>query len=373
MENKLYVTKSRLPDKEKFFRRLEEIFQTAWITNHGCHVRNLERSLCDYLDVDELLLCNNGTTALMLALQCAGLAGKKIALTPYTYVATLSAILWMGCTPVFVDVDPETMCLSPEKLRKCLQDSPDIAGVLPVHVYGLACDVEALDVICRENGTTLIYDAAQAFGCRYAGKGLLNYGDYSICSFHATKLFHTAEGGCVVSHSAAAQQALSRARAFGHEGDTHYCLGINAKMSELHAVMGLSLLPGTEEEIDRRKYVHAAYDALLTSVDLAFPRRSSKLDWNYAYYPVLLPDENSILRVQEALAAQDIYTRRYFYPALNTLPYLKAEWQVSCPVAENLASRALCLPLYGDLEEKQIVRIAASLGKALAGLSLGKE
>ena len=372
MQDKLYVTKSRLPDKENFFRRLEEIFQTAWITNHGCHVRNLEMSLCDYLDVDELLLCNNGTTALMLALQCAGLAGKKIALTPYSYVATLSAILWMGCTPVFVDVDPETMCLSPEKLRKCLQDSPNIAGVLPVHVYGLACDVESLGSICRENGLTLIYDAAQAFGSRYAGKSLLDYGDYSICSFHATKLFHTAEGGCVVSHSTAAHQALSRARAFGHEGDTHYCLGINAKMSELHAVMGLSLLPGTEEEIALRKRVHAVYDSLLSGAGLSFPPLCAKLDWNYAYYPVLLPDEDSLLRVQGALAAQDIYTRRYFYPALNTLPYLKAEWQVSCPVAENLASRALCLPLYGDLEEKQIVRIAASLGKALADPPQGK-
>lgn len=272
----------------------------------------------------------------------------------------------MGCTPVFVDVDPETMCLSPEKLRKCLQDSPDIAGVLPVHVYGLACDVEALGAICRENGLTLMYDAAQAFGCRYDRKGLLNYGDYSICSFHATKLFHTAEGGCVVSHSASAHQALSRARAFGHEGDTHYCLGINAKMSELHAAMGLSLLPGTDEEISRRKHVHAAYDTLLAGMNLAFPMRSSKLDWNYAYYPILLPDEGSLLRVQDALAQQDIYTRRYFYPALNTLPYLKTEWQISCPVAENLASRALCLPMYGDLEEEQVARIAVSLGRALA-------
>lgn len=372
MENKIYVTKSRLPDKECFFRQLESIFQTAWITNNGCHVINLEKALCDYLKTDNLLLCNNGTTALMLALQCAGLAGKKIALTPYSYVATLSAILWMGCTPVFVDVDPETMCLSPEKLRKCLQDSPDIAGVLPVHVYGLACDVESLGSICRENGLTLIYDAAQAFGSRYAGKSLLDYGDYSISSFHATKLFHTAEGGCVVSHSTAAHQALSRARAFGHEGDTHYCLGINAKMSELHAVMGLSLLPGTEEEIALRKRVHAVYDSLLSGAGLSFPPLCAKLDWNYAYYPVLLPDEDSLLRVQGALAAQDIYTRRYFYPALNTLPYLKAEWQVSCPVAENLASRALCLPLYGDLEEKQIVRIAASLCKALADPPQGK-
>lgn len=365
MDNKVYVTKTRLPEKECFFRQLEDTFQTAWVTNNGCHVKNLERSLCEYLEVNELLLCNNGTTALMLALHCAGLAGKKIALTPYTYVATLSAILWMGCTPVFVDVDPETMCLSPERLCKCLQHTPDIAGVLPVHVYGLACDVEALGDICRKNGLTLVYDAAQAFGSCYDGKSLLSYGDYSICSFHATKLFHTAEGGCVVSHSAAAHQALARARAFGHEGDIHYCLGINAKMSELHAAMGLSLLPGTEEEIAQRKRAHAAYDALLAGTALSFPRFSSKLNWNHAYYPVLLPDEASLLRVQGDLAEQEIFTRRYFYPALNTLPYIKAEWQASCPVAEDLALRALCLPLYGDLAEKQIVRIANSLESAL--------
>ena len=238
--------------------------------------------------------------------------------------------------------------------------------MLPVHVYGLACDVESLDGICRENGLALVYDAAQAFGSRYAGKSLLDYGDYSICSFHATKLFHTAEGGCVISHSAAAQQALSRARAFGHEGDTHYSLGINAKMSELHAAMGLLLLPGTEEEIAQRKRVHAMYDTLLAGMDLSFPEIDANLDWNYAYYPVLLPDEKSLLRVHDALAAQDVYTRRYFYPALNTLPYIKPEWQTVCPVAENLASRALCLPFYGDLEEEQIVRIATSLGNALA-------
>ena len=365
MKNKVYVTKSRLPDKEYFFRQMEDIFQTAWITNNGCHVKNLETSLRDYLGVDELLLCNNGTTALMLALQCAGLAGKKIALTPYTYVATLSAMLWMGCTPVFVDVDPDTMCLSPELLRKCIQNSPDIAGVIPVHVYGLACNVEALGDICRENGLTLIYDAAQAFGSRYGGKSLLDFGDYSICSFHATKLFHTAEGGCVVSHTSSAHQALSRARAFGHEGDTHYCLGINAKMSELHAIMGLSLLPGTNNEIAQRKQVHAIYDDLLTGASIAFPSWDSKLEWNYAYYPVLLPDENTLLRVQDELAKQEIYTRRYFYPALNSLPYLKAQWQSPCPVAEKLASCALCLPLYGDLDENHVVRIATSLMNAL--------
>lgn len=366
MQGKIYVTKSRLPDKEYFFRQLESIFQTAWITNNGCQVKNLEKALCDYLKIDELLLCNNGTTALMLALQCAGLSGKKIALTPYSYVATLSAILWMGCTPVFVDVDPETMCLSPEKLRKCLQDTPDIAGVLPVHVYGLACDVESLDGICREYGLPLIYDAAQAFGSCYAGKSLLDYGDYSICSFHATKMFHTAEGGCVVSHNADAQLALSRQRAFGHEGDTHFCLGINAKMSELHAAMGLALLPGTEEEIALRKRVHTVYDSLLSGAGLNFPIIAPELDWNYSYYPLLLPDEKSLLKVSDALAAQGIFTRRYFYPALNTLPYIKPEWQYDCPVAENLASRALCLPLYGDLEDEQIVKIATCLGNALS-------
>lgn len=367
MQHPLYVTKTRLPEPETFSRLCNDIFQRAWLTNNGQCVQELERNLLEYLGVSHVLACNNGTIALMLALQCAGLAGKKVAVTPYTYVATLSALLWLRCVPVFVDIEPDTLCLSPELLRKRFQQEPDIAGALPVHIYGLACDVERLDAVCREYGAVLIYDAAQAFGSRYHGKSLLGYGDYSICSFHATKIFHTAEGGCVVSHSADAHNALSLARAFGHVNDTHYSLGINGKMSELHAAMGLALLPGTNTEIERRKEARAAYDAALEGLPLQRPTIREGLDWNNAYYPVLLPDEDCRVRAEQTLKERGIHPRRYFYPALNTLPYLQEEWRASCPVAEDAARRVLCLPMYGGLTDKEAGQVASCMHAALRG------
>lgn len=363
-KNPIYVTKTILPELESFSRRCRDIFQRAWITNNGQCVQEFEHALTEYLGVSHVLACNNGTTALMLAIQCAGLAGKKVAVTPYTYVATLSALLWLHCTPVFVDIEPDTLCLSPELLRQRFQKEPDIAGVLPVHIYGLACDVESLGAICREYGAVLIYDAAQAFGSRYQGKSLLDYGDYSICSFHATKIFHTAEGGCIISHNADAHNVLSLARAFGHINDTHYILGINGKMSELHAAMGLSLLPGTDAEIARRRHLHAMYDAALAELCLVRPVHREGLEHNHAYYPVLFPDEASLLRAQRVFNEQDVYPRRYFYPALNTLPYLKAEWRSPCPVAEQAAQRALCLPVYGALSPEDATTVAALLTRA---------
>lgn len=366
MQHPIYVTKTRLPEPEAFSRLCKDIFQRVWLTNNGQCVRELEHSLTEYLGVSHVLACNNGTTALMLAIQCAGLAGKKVAVTPYTYVATLSALLWLHCIPVFVDIDPDTLCLSPELLRKRFQQEPDIAGVLPVHIYGLACGVESLGAICREYEAVLIYDAAQAFGSRYRGQSLLEYGDYSICSFHATKVFHTAEGGCVVSHSADAHKALSLARAFGHINDTHYSLGINGKMSELHAAMGLSLLPGTDAEIARRKELRAMYNAVLDDLPLKRPAIRHGLDWNNAYYPILLPDEACRVRVEQALAVRNIYPRRYFYPALNTLPYLNAAWRTVCPVAEDVAQRILCLPMYGDIWDDAMARTAQALHAALS-------
>lgn len=354
-----------MPDPQRFFRLCADCFESLWVTNNGALVRQLERELKRYLGIPSLLVCNNGTTALMLALRCAGLAGKKVAVTPYTYVATLSALLWIGCTPAFVDVEPDTLCLSPDLLRQRLREEPDIAGVLPVHVYGLAGDVEGLEEVCREHGVPVVYDAAQAFGSRYRGASLLDRGEYSICSFHATKVFHTAEGGCVVARGQQALRELALARAFGHVNDDHYSLGINGKLSELHAAMGLSLLEGTGEEIRRRGELRAMYDEALAGLPLERPALRAGLEWNNAYYPVLLPDGASRERVEKALAERKIHPRRYFYPALNRLPYLREEWRRACPVAEGAAERVLCLPLYGALGEDAPESIAAVIRQTL--------
>ena len=365
MKQAVQVTKARLPRREDFHAKCDAIFDAAWFTNNGPCVRRLEQELSAYLGTPHLLTCANGTLALMLALHCAGLAGKKVAVTPYTYVATLSSLLWLGCTPVFIDIDPESLCLSPRLLRRELDADPDIAGVLPVHIYGLACDVEALGALCKERGLALIYDAAQAFGSRKNGKSLLDHGDYSICSFHATKLFHTVEGGCVIAHGEDELRALSLARAFGHVNDDHFALGINAKLSELHAAMGLTLLPGTDAEIKKRRRLHAVYDDALNGLDLAYPSRDSGQEWNFAYYPVLLPDAKCRERAHAALNAAGINPRRYFYPALNTLPYLAPECRRPCPVAEDAARRVLCLPMYGDLEEEVVATAAKAIANAL--------
>ena len=366
MDDAVLVTRTSVPEFAAFSVMLQEIFASGWLTNDGKWVRQLESALSDYLGCPQLIVCNNGTTALMLALHCAGLRGKKVAVTAYTYVATLSAILWMGCTPVFVDVDPQTLRMSPDSLARAFANHPDIAGVLPVHIYGLACDDQALSALCREHHAALIYDAAHAFGSTYQGHSLLDFGDYSICSFHATKLFHTVEGGCVVAHSEQAREKLTLARAFGHRGDTHYTLGINAKMSELHAAMGLCLLPRIATEIAQRRALHAVYDEALAGVPLLRPRSAAGLDWNYAYYPVLLPDGAALKRVFASLAAENIHPRRYFYPALTTLPYVQ-QWQRPCPVAEDVARRMLCLPLYGGLPAQTARHIAAVLGAQVLG------
>lgn len=368
MGKNIEVTKSRVPEINCFSKKCGEIFESGWLTNNGSCVRELEESLRNYLSLQNILTCNNGTTALMLAIQCAGLAQKKVVLTPYTYVATLSALLWMGCTPVFVDVEPDTLCLSPDLLRLRLRAEPDIAGVLPVQIYGLACDVDEIGKICREAGTKLIYDAAQAFGSRYNGRSLLDYGDFSICSFHATKVFHTTEGGCVTCQSGKDYEDLALARAFGHVGDVHYSLGINGKMSELHAAVGLELLPGTQEEILRRGKLSAVYDMGLEGLNMTRLAIRQGLEWNNAYYPILLPDEQHRFLIERALKGHGVHPRRYFYPSLNTLPYLNQKYKVTCPVAEDAVQRILCLPMFGDLEESDVHNIANCIRNVLRNM-----
>ncbi|MBQ7617464.1 MAG: DegT/DnrJ/EryC1/StrS family aminotransferase, partial [Desulfovibrio sp.] len=236
---------------------------------------------------------------------------------------------------------------------------------LAVHIYGLSCNLKELEDCCKNHTIPLVYDAAQAFGSKLADKSLLSFGNYSICSFHATKIFHTGEGGCIVCHSRDDYEHLSKIRAFGHVGDEHYQLGINGKMSEIHAAMGLALLQGTAKEIEKRKQVHSWYEQTLRELQLNRPSIPNELDWNYGYYPILLSNESTRLLVEKKLKEKDIHPRRYFYPALNTLPYLKESWRTPCPVAEDAARRVLCLPMYGDLSQKIVMLIADCIQKAL--------
>lgn len=355
------VTKAVSPPTEELLTMVAQIAESRFFTNNGMFVRKLEGQLSSTLNLPFVRLCSSGTMALQLAIRGLQLHGKKVFVTPFTYVATLSALLWEGCTPVFVDIDPEDLCLSPEKLRQAATAHPDAKGVLPVHIYGNACDIAAIDAIAQEFDLQVLYDASHAFGCEYNGTSLLGYGDCSVCSLHATKIFHTAEGGCIVSRSSNLNEDISLKRAFGHVDDTHHSLGINGKMSELHAAVGLANLPLYKDEIARRKVLAAQYDSLLTTSSLLCPTMRAGVTPNYAYYPLLLPTEKVLHEATTLMKAKDIYPRRYFYPSLNTLPYLPEEAKVSCPVAESSARRVLCLPLFGDMDPAYVDEISQIL------------
>lgn len=353
----VHVTRSALPPLDMYLDCVRDIFTSRWLTNQGAYATRLEQELLNFLHIPSLCLCANGTLALQLALRLLGLNGKKVITTPFTYVATLSALLWEGCTPVFADIDPHSLCIDPQEVERCLKKHPDTAGLLPVHVYGNACDVQALAELAAQYDLKVLYDAAHAFGSLLNGNSLFSFGHASTGSFHATKLFHSVEGGCVVAPDTQAKETLSLLRAFGHINDTHICLGINAKMSELHAAMGLCLLPQVPDMLKRRARLAALYNEALaqSSTGLRRPTLAPGLTWNHAYYPVIFPDSATCIRVITALKKRNIHPRRYFYPSLTKLPYIQG---VSCPIAEDIAERVLCLPFWPDMEEELIFEIS---------------
>jgi dTDP-4-amino-4,6-dideoxygalactose transaminase len=282
---------------------------------------------------------------------CRSHSEGDIITTPFSYVATTSAILWERCKPVFVDIEPNTFTIDATKIESAI--TADTKAILAVHVFGYPCDAEAIDRIAKKHGLRVIYDAAHAFGVTYKGKSLLSYGDVSVCSFHATKLFHTIEGGSVIAGDREISKKLDLIKRFGHTGDEHHMLGINAKASEFQAAMGLCNLKYIERIIDARKSVSLLYDMLLAGV-LQRPQVPNGIEYNYAYYPVVFENEAQLLRAMASLEKIGVYPRRYFYPSLNTLPYI-TETQ-KCPVSEYIAKRIICLPLYADIEAAIIWR-----------------
>ncbi|AYA37127.1 DegT/DnrJ/EryC1/StrS family aminotransferase [Hymenobacter oligotrophus] len=348
------VTKTFLPPLEEYHKLLNGIWERGWLTNEGPLVERLEEVLKQELGVKHLFFVSNGTLALQLAIKALALKGDIIT-TPFSYVATTSSIVWEGCRPVFVDICPETLCLDPAQIESAI--TPDTRAILATHVFGTPCDVEAIARIASRHNLRVIYDAAHAFGVSHLGQSVLNSGDVSTLSFHATKLFHTGEGGAVITTNDELAHRLSYMRNFGHNGPNQFIgLGINAKNSELHAAMGLSVLPYVPQLMQRRQALSALYDALLTPLDLQRPMLPAGASSNYSYYPVLFRSEEQLLTAVAALNSHDIYPRRYFYPALTNLPYTQGA--AACPVAASVASRVLCLPLYYELAEAQVEQIA---------------
>lgn len=354
------VTKSYLPPIEEYIKRLEKIWASGWLTNNGEMVRELESKLAEYLGVPYIHYVSNGTIAIQIALRAMEIQGEVIT-TPFSYVATTNSILWEHCQPVFVDIDARTLCIDPQKIEASITDRTQ--AILAVHVYGYPSDVDAIAAIAKKHNLKVIYDAAHAFGCTLNGSSLLNYGDLSTLSFHATKLFHTVEGGAIVAHTSQMADTINKIKSFGHLGDEYYTLGVNGKNSEFHAAMGLCVLPNVASIIQRRRAICEIYDTELNGLEISFSNIPENYQYNYAYYPVLFPNEGLLLAVKQALNTIQVNPRRYFYPSLNTLPFLQTK--PSCPISEEISSRVLCLPLYDSLEKQDVVRISTLITEVL--------
>lgn len=345
------VTQPFLPRFEEYEHYLRQIWERKWLTNNGPLVQELEQKLKDYLGVRHLLYVNNGTIALQIALKALAVKGEVIT-TPFSYVATTNSILWEGCKPVFADIKPSDYNIDPDKIEALITD--DTVAILATHVYGNPCDVEAIEKIAAQYNLKVIYDGAHAFGATYKDKQVLSFGDITTCSFHATKIFHTIEGGAIITNNDELANTMTLYRQFGHIGDDHFSIGINGKNSEFHAAMGLCLLPRIEEFIQKRTAVAEQYTALLSGLPVAVPQALDGTGYNYSYYPIILDSEERLTRIKNLLQQNQVNTRRYFYPSLNHLPQFTGE---PCPVSESVSVRALALPMFYELGSADIQRI----------------
>ena len=346
------VTKTFLPPIEEYNKQVQRAWDNQWLTNRGELVLELEEKLRDYLSVSNIIVTNNGTVPLQIALKLLGQQGEIIT-TPFSYVATTAAIVWENCTPVFVDIHPDYLTIDETKIEAAITEKT--TAILATHVFGNPCNVEAIEAIAIKHNLKVIYDAAHSFGVTYKCKSIFDYGDISTCSFHATKLFHTGEGGAMFANNADLQHQLFYSHNFGHNGPlAFHGLGINGKISELQAAMGLAVLPYMETILDERKNVVDYYNQNLEFSKLRPLKIRENTLWNYGYYPVIFESEAQLLKVEKALNDNQIYPRRYFYPSLNTIDFAKGQ---TMPVSESIASRILCLPLYLGLTTFDLEKI----------------
>lgn len=342
------VTKPFLPPLDLYTKYMTGIWERQWLTNNGPLVQELEEKLKNYLGVKHLLFVTNGTVALQIALKAIADKGEVIT-TPFSYVATTNSILWEGCVPVFADIKNSDCNIDPKKIETLITKTT--VAILATHVYGNPCDIDAIETIAKRHNLKVIYDGAHAFDAKYKGRQILSYGDIATCSFHATKIFHTVEGGAIITNDDALAEKMTLYRQFGHVGDEHFSIGINGKNSEMHAAMGLCLLPMMDEFIYRRKEIAEMYNIELKNVPVQWPVALPDTTYNYCYYPVIFDSEERLKTVKDFLQQNGVNTRRYFYPSLNHLPQFSGE---PCPVSESISLRVLALPLYYELTEADV-------------------
>lgn len=346
----LHVTKSYLPDLNEYVTYLEKIWSSNHLTNDGPLLVELEKKLAEYLEVENLIFVGNGTIALQIAIKAYNITGDVIT-TPFSYCATTNSLIWENCNPIFADIDPVSLTVESGGMNSKLTSSTK--AILTTHVYGNAGDLELQEELARNAGIPLIYDGAHAFGVRYKGKSIFSFGDITTCSFHATKIFHTVEGGAIIVKDSKIADKVRELRSFGHKGDNYISAGINGKNSEFHAAMGLVNLTHFDEIKLHRKNACDLYDLNLSN-QVQRVQWNAEMSRNFSYYPIIVSSENDLNLITNRLNESNIYPRRYFYPSLNELPFVISQ---SCPISEDISKRILCLPLSATISNTEINQV----------------
>lgn len=354
------VTQSFLPPIDEFSKILQKSWDKKWITNRGELILELEDKLRRFLEIENITITTNGTLPLQIAIKTLELKGEIIT-TPFSYIASSSAISWENCSPIYVDIHSEYLTIDETKIEEKITDKT--VGILATHVFGNPCNIEEIEKIAKKHNLKVIYDAAHCFGVKYNGKSIFSFGDVSTCSFHATKIFHTGEGGCMITTDKELHEKLFYHHNFGHNGpEDFYGIGINAKTSELQAAMGLAVFNHLDEIFDGRKKAVEAYDKFLDFSKIQKLKIRENTLWNYHYYPIIFDSEETLLKVKEALNQENIFPRRYFYPSLNTVKYLNGKVM---PISESISKRIVCLPLYTELQPEMVKKISKIINKNL--------
>ncbi|WP_258101583.1 DegT/DnrJ/EryC1/StrS family aminotransferase [Marinoscillum pacificum] len=354
------VNKPFLPPLDEYQQMLTAIWEKNILTNNGPNVKSLEASLADYFDLRRVHLVSSGTMAIQIALKALQVRGEVLT-TPFSYVATTSSIVWENCVPKFVDIEPLTLNIDPSKIEEAITE--DTSAILATHCFGNSCDIYSINAIAKRNNLKVIYDAAHSFGSHYDGSSVFKFGDVSITSFHSTKLFHTVEGGALFTSDPKVGERIDFLRNFGHDGPECFDgVGINGKMSEIHAAMGLVNLRYVNDILQSRREQFDFYKELLSSLEISLVESSEISIGNHSYFPILFKSEDELLKALKFLANNGISTRRYFYPPLNHLNYVKS---TSLPVVEDISRRILCLPMYFQLTREEQKRVVIALEEAL--------
>lgn len=355
------VTNTFFPNLDEYLIYLKRIWNNEWLTNRGELVKELEFKLKTFLGVDQMVIMNNGTIPIQIALKLLAKNGEVIT-TPFSYVATTSSIIWENCKPVFVDIDPEFLTIDESKIESAI--TKNTTAILATHVFGNPCNVFKIEKVALKYNLKVIYDAAHSFGVKYFDKSIFDYGDISTCSFHATKIFHTGEGGAAFSRDKELFDKLYYSHNFGHDGPVGFHgLGINGKISELQAAMGLAVFSHIDEIFNARKKTVELYDSILNFSKIRKMTLRENTIWNYSYYPVIFQSEDDLLRAQLNLNRLNIFPRRYFYPSLNTIKFVNGPKMLT---SETISPKILCLPLSHNISELDIVKISKLINRTIS-------